>query len=252
VSAPARPRSALKIVLLSLGAACVVAGGLLLWASWSRSPMPEALSALRTTKDVKVTVQRWGVFEPIARKPKIGLVIYPASRVDWRAYAPVALAIARKGFLVVIVPMPFNLASLDPGRAKSVMEQFDRIKAWAIAGHGEGGAMAARFAAHNPSLVRALVLLGARPAAGDNLSAVRVTAMSISAERDGLVPPLVIKGSAWLLPATTLWVTIVGGNHSQFAWYGNQERDGKAVISREEQQAKVVRATVELLHSIGD
>jgi len=252
VSARARPRLTLRIVLISLGAACVVAVGLLLWASWTRSPMPEALSALRTSKDVKVTVQKWGVFEPTRGKPTTGLVFYPASRVDWRSYSPLARAIASKGFLVVIVPMPLNLASLDSGRARSVIEQFNRVKAWAIAGHGEGGAMAARFAVHHPRLVRALILLGARPAAGDNLSAERITTLSISAERDGLVPPLVIKGSAWLLPAGTLWVTIMGGNHSQFAWYGNQDRDGKALISREEQQARVVRATVEVLRSIGD
>jgi hypothetical protein len=214
--------------------------------------MPEAFSALRGTKDVNVTVRKWGVFEPVAGKPKTGLVIYPASRVDWRGYAPLALAIARKGFLVIIVPMPLNLAALDPGRAESVIREFQRIRAWAIAGHGEGGAMAARFAARHPRLVRALILWGARPGAGDNLDSSRICALSISADRDEIVPPLVIKGSAWLLPATTLWVTILGGNHSQFGWYGNQARDGKAVISRAEQQAKVVRATVDLLRSIGD
>jgi hypothetical protein len=252
VSAPARPGSILKVILIPLAAVCALAGGLLLWASFIKAPMPEALAALRGTRDVKVTVQKWGVFEPTTGKPKVGLVIYPASRVDWRAYAPLAVAISRKGFLVVVVPMPLNLAALDPARAESVIKAFHGIHAWAIAGHGEGGAMAARFVARHPRLVRALILWGARPAAGDNLGAARVCAMSISADRDGIVPPLVIKGSAWLLPATTLWVTIMGGNHSQFGWYGSQGRDGKALISRPEQQAKVVRSTVELLRSIGD
>ncbi len=250
--APARPGSVWKIILIPLAALCVFAGALLLWASSSKSPMPEALAALRGAKDVRVTVRRWGVFEPVAGTPKTGLVVYPASRVDWRGYAPLALAIARKGFLVVVVPMPFNLASLDPGRAESVIQEFRRIRTWAIAGHGEGGAMAARFAARHPRLVRALILWGARPGAGDNLDSTRISAMSISADQDGIVPPLVIKGSAWLLPATTLWVTILGGNHSQFGWYGNQERDGRATISRAEQQAQVVRATVNRLRSIGD
>jgi len=213
--------------------------------------MPEALAALRGTRDVRVTIGQWGIFEPMAGKPRTGLVIYPASRVDWRAYAPVATAISRKGFLVVVVPMPLNLASLDSARAESVIREFRRIRAWAIAGHGEGGTMAARLAAHHPGLFRALILWGARPA-GDNLGGSRICALSISGDKDGIVPPFVIKGSAWLLPATTLWVTIMGGNHSQFAWYGNQRRDGKALISRWDQQARVVRATVDLLHSIGD
>jgi len=212
--------------------------------------MPEALAALRGTGDVRVTVGQWGVFEPLAGKPRTGLVIYPASRVDWRAYAPIAVAISRRGFLVVVVPMPLNFASLDPARAESVIQDFRRIRAWAIAGHGEGGTMAARLAAHHPGLFRALILWGARPT-GDNLGASRISTMSVSGDQDGIVPPFVIKASAWLLPASTLWVTILGGNHSQFAWYGDQQRDGKALISRSDQQAKVVRATVDLLRSIG-
>jgi pimeloyl-ACP methyl ester carboxylesterase len=214
--------------------------------------MPEALAALRGTTDVRVVATKWCVFEPTMSKPKVGLVVYPANRVDWRAYAPLALAISKKGFLVVVVPMPLNIASLDPGRARSVIKEFGLIRSWAIAGHGEGGAMAARFAALHPNLLRALILWGARPAAGDNLGAVRISVLSISAQLDGLVTPLVIKESAWLLPATTRWVTILGGNHSQFGWYGNQDRDGKAQISRTEQQARVVRATVEILRAIAD
>lgn len=252
MSSPARSGSLLKIILIPLAALCALCGGLLLWASFTKAPMPEALTALRGTKDVTVRVQRWGVFEPVAKKPRVGLVIYPASRVDWRAYAPLASAISRKGFLVVVVPMPLNLAALDSARAESVMRAFRSIHVWAIAGHGEGGAMAAQFVARHPMLMRALILWGARPAAGDNLGAARVCTMSISADRDGIVPPLVVRESASLLPAMTLWVTIRGGNHSQFAWYGNVDRDGKALISRSEQQARVVRSTVDMLRSIGD
>jgi len=41
--------------------------------------------------------------------------------VDPRAYAPAARALAEEGYLVVIVPMPLNLAVLAPGRAAEVM-----------------------------------------------------------------------------------------------------------------------------------
>ncbi len=250
MSAAPRPWSLLKVILIPFAALVLVVGGLLLWVSATHSPMPEALAALRGTAKVKVTVDPRGVFEPAGRKPKLGLIVYPASRVDWRSYAPLALAIAGSGFLVVIVPMPLNLPGLDPDGARRVIAKYRAVKAWAIAGHGEGGAMAARFAARHPGAVRALILWAARPAAGDNLGSSRTAVLSISAGRDGLVPPLVVKGSAWLLPASTRWVTIPGGNHSQFGWYGDQARDGKALISRVQQQAKVVRATVEMLRSI--
>jgi len=251
VSGTAR-KAAILYVVVPVGAVCVILGGLFLWVSTSLPAMPEALAALRGSSDVRVTVERWGVFEPTAGKPKIGLVVYPASRIDWRAYAPLALSIAHGGVFVVVVPMPLNLAALDPAGAESVIRKFPGVRSWAIAGHGEGGAMAARFAVRHPQLVRALILWAARPGPGDNLGASRIPVLSISAERDGLVPPLVIKGSAWLLPATTRWVTIQGGNHAQFAWYGQQRRDGAALISREQQQAKVVKATVDLLRSVGN
>jgi hypothetical protein len=44
-----------------------------------------------------------------------------------------------------------------------------------------------------------------------------------------------------------MWVEIVGGNHAQFGWYGDQQGDNPATISREEQQAQTVAATVALL-----
>ena len=183
--------------------------------------------------------------------PKVGLVIYPASRVDWRAYAPVAAAIARAGFLVVVVAMPLNLASLDVARAQSVMKKFTRIPRLGHARARGGRSHGRSIRRASPACRTGPHPLGRASGGGNNLaSSPRISAMSISAERDGLVPQLVVRESAWLLPATTRWVTIVGGNHSQFGWYGDQARDGKALISRAEQQARVVRATVDMLRSI--
>ncbi|HVO39533.1 MAG TPA: alpha/beta hydrolase [Spirochaetia bacterium] len=250
MSAAPRSRPGLAAVLWSVAGLAAAAAGLGLWASLFHRPLPEALASLQGTERVAVTTSPWGVFQPRTGKPRIGLVLYPASRVDWRSYAPAALAMARQGILVVVVPMPFNIAALDPDRAKDVVKSFKGIRLWAIAGHAEGGAIAARFAARNPSLVRALVLWAARPAAGDNLSASRLAVLSVSASRDGIVTPLVVRGSAWLLPAATRWVTIEGGNHAQFGSYGAQWRDGAPLISREQQQEKAVRATVEMLKAL--
>ncbi len=252
MSAPARASSLLTGLLVLVGVVVVAAVGGYLWLSSSLRPMPEALAALHSAANVRVTTDAWGVFEPRARKPRVGLIIYPATRVDWRAYAPSALAIAGKGFLVVIVPMPMNLAALGAERAEAVIQKYRGVRAWAIAGHGEGGAMAARFAVRHPRAVRALILWAARSPAGDSLGSSRISVLSISADRDGLVTPVVLRESASLLPASTRWVTIKGGNHAQFGWYGEQSRDGKALISRQQQQAKVVRATLEMLRSIAD
>ena len=47
-----------------------------------------------------------------------------------------------------------------------------------------------------------------------------------------------------------LFVPIEGGDHAQFGWYGPQSGDNPATISREEQQAQIVQATVDFLGSL--
>ena len=59
-----------------------------------------------------------------------------------------------------------------------------------------------------------------------------------------------IDASRPLLPADTRWDEIDGGNHAQFGWYGPQDGDGVATISREAQQAQTIAATLELIDEV--
>jgi len=43
---------------------------------------------------------------------------------------------------------------------------------------------------------------------------------------------------------------MAGGNHAQFGWYGPQPGDGTAGISRAEQQAQIIDATVAFLDTL--
>jgi hypothetical protein len=54
-----------------------------------------------------------------------------------------------------------------------------------------------------------------------------------------------------LLPSDAKYVVIDGGNHAQFGDYGLQPGDNAATISRADQQAQVVDATVEFLKELG-
>jgi pimeloyl-ACP methyl ester carboxylesterase len=155
--------------------------------------------------------------------------------------------LAQEGYLVVIAPMPLNLAILAPDRAADVMTAFPEIDRWAVGGHSLGGAMAARFAYQNPDTVQGLVLWAAYPASTDDLSGLPVAVTSIYGTRDGLTTGAKITASRALLPGDTRWVVIEGGNHAQFGWYGPQPGDGTATVSREEQQRQIVAATLELL-----
>jgi dienelactone hydrolase len=224
----------------------------LIWAMTGPGPMPEALAALEPDAGVQVETDPWLIFRPAYQEPSVGLILYPGGRVDPRAYAPAARALAEEGYLVVIAPMPLNLAVLAPGRAAEAMAAYPDIGSWAVGGHSLGGAMAANFAHGNPEAVDGLVLWAAYPAAGDDLSGYQLAASSIYGTRDGLATPEEIDASRPTLPPDTVWTAIEGGNHAQFGWYGPQPGDGQATISREEQGAQIVAATLELLRQLNE
>ena len=54
------------------------------------------------------------------------------------------------GYLVVITPMPFNLAVLGIGEADGVIAAHPEVTTWAMAGHSLGGSMAAQYVERQP------------------------------------------------------------------------------------------------------
>jgi pimeloyl-ACP methyl ester carboxylesterase len=238
----------LKWVLVAVAIVLVVsAGGFVVWASDASQPMPEALAALQSDAQVAVETGRWIVFRPVITAPTTGLIFYPGGKVDARAYAPAAHAIAARGYLVVITPMPLNLAVLGVDKAADVIKAFPSIKHWAIGGHSLGGSMAASFARKHPDVIQGIVFWASYPADSDNLSATNLAVASIYASNDGLATGDKIDRSRPLLPSNTTWVKIEGGNHAQFGWYGVQAGDGQATINRQVQQDQIMRATLEFL-----
>lgn len=215
------------------------------WALDTSDPMPDAITALRSDGQVRVEQGRWLVFAPVSTTPSTGLIFYPGAKVDPRAYAGSARSIAEQGYLVVIVPMPLNLAVFAPNRAAEVIAMYPDVQHWAVGGHSLGGAMAARFAHRQPDLVEGLVLWAAYSA--DDLSQRELQAVSIYGTRDGLATEAQVVASSRLLPAATRSVAITGGNHAQFGSYGPQSGDTPATIDIQTQQAQVVSATVTLL-----
>lgn len=226
--------------------------GFAVWALTGPGAMPEAQAAISPDSLVEVDADRWLVFYPAGVAPTTGLILYPGGRVDPVAYAPLARAIAAEGYLVVIVPMPLNLAFLAPNRALEVMEEFPEISSWAVGGHSLGGAMAANFADSHPEAVKGLALWASYPAQSDDLSDQDLIVTSIYGTKDGLASLDEIRASELLMPSDVRWVAIEGGNHGQFGWYGPQSGDNPAAISREAQQAQVVQATLEMLNAMSD
>jgi hypothetical protein len=110
--------------------------------------------------------------------------------------------------------------------------------------------MAAQYTYQNPSKVQGLVLWAAYPASGNNLSKYDLLVTTVHGSNDGLVSTSQIQNSLEMLPQTTVYVEIAGGNHAQFGYYGDQSGDNPATITREAQQSQTLNATVELLQKL--
>ena len=169
------------------------------------------------------------VVKPQATNDKeIGLIFYPGGKVEAIAYLPLLYQLSQKGITCFLTEMPFNLAVFKVDAAERVFEENPDINTWFIAGHSLGGAMASNYMKRNYNKVAGMILLGAYPI------------------NDANVPTLAIYGSQdIMLDLTKLEDTenkleISGGNHAYFGNYGEQEGDGQASISREEQQAITV------------
>jgi hypothetical protein len=224
--------------------------GFSVWAFTPLGPMPEALSAMQSNTFVQVTEGPWIVFEPTGNMVDTGLIIYPGGRVDPRSYAPIAQQLSAEGYLVAIVPMPFNLAVFGSGRASDIINGFPEVNKWVLAGHSLGGTMAARYSLQHPEKVKGLALWASYPAASDDLSQSSIPSASIYGTMDGLTSIEDIENSRQFLPPDTLWIPINGGNHAQFGWYGDQPGDNPANISRETQQKIISDTMITILPDI--
>ncbi len=228
----------------------ILFSGFSIWAYTPLGPMPEAIDAMQSNASVQVSDDRWLVFEPTSTTVETGLIIYPGGRVDPRSYSPLAQRLASEGYLVVIVPMPFNLAVFGSGGASNVIEAFPDIENWVIAGHSLGGSMSARYVIQHPQNIQGLILLASYPAASDDLSGSTISSLSIFGTLDGLTSMQDINNSRPILPADTSWVPVEGGNHAQFGWYGDQPGDNAADISREQQQNLILEAMIGFLEQV--
>ena len=237
-----------RILLVLVVAIVALVIGFIVWANNALQPMPEALAALQSDANVQVSeTNGWYVFTPTAAKPTTGLIFYPGGKVDARAYAPQMHAIAAEGYLTVITPMPLYLAIFGINKADDVVKAYPDIQHWGITGHSLGGSMAAQYISSSTK-VKGLAFWASYPAV--DLSKADIKAVSIYGTSDGVAKQESVLGGEKLLPANTPFVAIQGGDHSGFGWYGMQPGDNPATISREDQNAQTVKATVDMLASL--
>jgi hypothetical protein len=221
--------------------------------TWARPQplLPEAEAALSSTSAARYEAGPDGrlAWTPTAAEPTVGLVLYTGGKVPPAAYAPAARAIAEQGYLVAIVPAPFNLAILDADAADRVIEDHPEIASWAVGGHSLGGATASLFIDGHPGVVDGLALWASYSSA--DISTDDLHVLSVYGSLDAGVASYTDPANLAKLGSDVTVDVIDGGNHEQMGWYTGQPNDPPATISRQEQQDRVVAATVALLQGLG-
>jgi len=239
----------IKRIALGLVVAAVLIGiGFVVWAETPLGPAPEALAALQSDSSVTVTINDFITFQPSNKQPETGFIFYPGGRVDYRSYAAPLRKIAEQGYLVVLVPVRFNLAFFDIKAANPVFEKYPEIQHWIAGGHSLGGVASALFAKDHPQI--AGIIFWASYPADDSLRNSNLKMLSIYGTND-MAGMAKFDETKSLLTADAKYVVIDGGNHAQFGDYGPQPGDNEATISRTDQQAQIVSAVISFLDTFG-
>jgi hypothetical protein len=249
VNTSRRRRVAIGCLTVLVVVVVVAAIGFLSWAR-PQPLLPEAQAALSSTAAATYAAGADGrlTWTPTATRPTTGLVLYTGGKVPPAAYAPTARAIAEQGFLVALVPAPFNLAILDTNAAAHVIDDHPEIASWAVGGHSLGGASAALFVDGHEGVVDGLVLWAAY--ASVDLSSDDLDVLSAYGSLDAGAAAYADPANMAKLGSSVAVDVIAGGNHEQMGWYTGQPNDPPATISRQDQQDSVVAATVELLRGL--
>lgn len=175
-----------------------------------------------------------------SKSVKCGLIFYPGGKVEYTAYASLMEACAKEGILCVLLKMPCNLAVLDMNAADGIQELFPEIKNWYMAGHSLGGSMAASYIGDNSEDYKGLILLAAYST--EDLSSTDLKVLSIYGTEDQVLNREKYLEYEDNLPKDYKEEEIEGGCHAYFGNYGEQEGDGEAGITPEEQQNLTVEA----------
>jgi pimeloyl-ACP methyl ester carboxylesterase len=237
-----------------VGAVLLVVSPLTMWFGFQPAPFPPAI--LASSDRVRVDDRNGALaFLPAGPSGAAGLVFYQGCPVPVESYAPFARGIAEAGHPVYLLRLAFRCAPTDASERQGIEQalavmQSDSARPWAVGGHSHGGIPASRFVAEHPGSARGLLLVGTAHPRRLDLSSARVPVMKILGTADRVASERRIQASAHLLPASTRWVRIDGGNHVQFGWYRYQLGDGTASISREAQLAQTLDAVLRFLREL--
>lgn len=212
----------------------------------------DAVTDAASAKVVPVVEVENGASTVVARPPSgvalkdVLVIIYPGGLVRPQAYEWLARALAVRGYTTVIPQFSFDLAVTDTGRATALIARYAEGRKVVLAGHSLGGAMAGQYLADELRAgrqpVSGLVLMGAYPPDGADLSGAQLKAVSLQGEFDHVADQSKVVDGLKRLPAGSRLVQIDGAVHSFFGRYGPQAGDGIPTVARAAAEAQILGA----------
>jgi alpha-beta hydrolase superfamily lysophospholipase len=116
-----------------------------------------------------------------------------------------------------------------------------------VGGHSLGGVVASEIAYFNTNKVKGVILLASFPIF--NFKNKNIDFLDIRAENDKILSPRAADtGIRMMVHKKNInRVDIDGGNHSYFGYYGDQQNDGRAQITREKQQYIITKSILSFI-----
>jgi len=173
------------------------------------------------------------------------LIFFPGALVDTKAYIPLVRNIAQNNIKVYLIKMPWRQATMGYQKPMELGILKDSTMTYLLAGHSQGGKMAAQFVYENPEVVDKLILIGTSHPRDISLVNYNRPVLKIYGSNDGVADEASIMKNKVKLPSSTKFAKIEGGNHSQFGHYGFQFGDNRASISRQQQQQQTLNRILE-------
>ena len=223
----------LKIALYIILALVIIIAGFSIWYLTDYSHADASVNAyLNGTENVSVEKIDNGLFLD-GPGNESALIFYPGAKIEYTAYLPLFTELANDGVDCFIVEMPFNLAFFGLDSADSIVSNSNfTYDKWYISGHSLGGVVASYYVKNHSTDYDGLILLASYPAEDLN----NVSVLSIYGSNDKVFNKETYDKSKGLMDYNLTEYVINGGNHAQFASYGNQAGDGVATISSENQR----------------
>ena len=241
-----KKKTTLKKILKTIWIAAGVLFTLWLFYSYQSHGVDESLFQSNNIVKVENTADYF-LFTP-KKDFKNVFIFYPGAMVETEAYVPLCRKIADNNIQVYLIKMPWRLASKGYNKPKELHLFNDATKNYILAGHSQGGKMAAQFVYENPKLIDKLILIGTTHPRDISLAEFEIPILKIYGSKDDVADEKSIFENKSKLPKSTKFIRIEGANHAQFGYYGFQLGDEKADISREQQQNETLENILKFIN----